>query len=241
MENNQKQITVSVWRGDETGDFERFQVPFVEDQTILDLLTHVQRKVDNSLSYRFACRVGMCGSCAMRVNGKPRWTCRTLVREVVENDQLTLQPLANLPVVKDLVVDMEPFFEKWQEAKGRFTPPESPVQEFVPIKPGDKTRKKADDAVECINCGCCYSACDVVKTRPNYLGPAALNRAWSLINDVKDVANPQRLIAISGDNGCQNCHTNSQCVARCPVGLNPTRSVAGLKKAVSLATLKGEI
>ena len=241
MENNQKKITVSVWRGDEKGEFESFQVPFVEDQTILDLLTHVQRTLDNSLSYRFACRVGMCGSCAMRVNGKPRWTCRTLVRNVVENNELRLEPLSNLPVVKDLVVDMEPFFDKWQEAKGRFEPADSPVHEFVPIKPDDKKRLMVDEAIECINCGCCYAACDVVDSNPDYLGPAALNRAWSLINDAKDAANPERLKAVSGDGGCQNCHTNSQCVARCPLQLNPTRSIAGLKKAVSLATLKGEI
>lgn len=241
MENNQKKITVSVWRGKEEGGYEEFQVPFVEGQTILDLLTHIQRSVDSSLSYRFACRVGMCGSCAMQVNGKPRWTCRTLVSNVVQNDRLTLEPLANLPVVKDLVVDMEPFFDKWQEAKGRFEPAESAVQEFAPIKPQDKQRAKVDEAIECINCGCCYAACDVVESNPAYLGPAALNRAWSLINDAKDFANPERLKAVSGDGGCQNCHTNSQCVARCPLQLNPTRSIAGLKKAVALATLKGEI
>lgn len=241
METKHEKISVSVWRGQEDGEFDTFEVPFVEDQTILDLLTHVQRSVDSSLSYRFACRVGMCGSCAMQVNGKPRWTCRTLVRNVVQNGQLTLKPLANLPIVKDLVVDMEPFFKKWQSARGRFEPAPAPVEHFVPIKPDDKQRQKADEAIECINCGCCYSACDVVESNPAYLGPAALNRAWSLINDAKDYANPERLIAVSSDGGCQNCHTNSQCVARCPLGLNPTRSIAGLKKAVSLATLKGEI
>ena len=119
MSNNEKQISVSIHRGAEEGDFETFVVPYVEDQTILDLLTHIQRKVDATLSYRFACRVGMCGSCAMRVNGKPRWTCRTLVSKVVKNGELTLEPLSNMKVVKDLVVDMEQFFDKWQEAKGR--------------------------------------------------------------------------------------------------------------------------
>ncbi|MEH6628491.1 MAG: succinate dehydrogenase/fumarate reductase iron-sulfur subunit [Motiliproteus sp.] len=241
MANNKQEIKVTIARGQLGVDFESFTVPYDEEQTILDLLTHIQRDVDPTLSYRFACRVGMCGSCAMRVNGKPRWTCRTLVRKALQDGELRLEPLSNFKVVKDLVVDMEQFFDKWQEAKGRFEPSESPVQEFAPIKPDNAKRQLADEAIECINCGCCYAACDVVASNPDYLGPAALNRAWSLVNDAKDFAGPERLKAVSGDGGCQNCHTNSQCVARCPLQLNPTRSIAGLKKEVSLATLKGQI
>jgi fumarate reductase iron-sulfur subunit len=241
MAEQEQQISVSIWRGGEDGQFEKFIVPFVEDQTILDLLTSIQRQVDSSLSYRFACRVGMCGSCAMQVNGKPRWTCRTLVRKVVHKGELKLEPLANLPVVKDLVVDMEPFFDKWQEGKGTFVPKALGVQEFAPIKPDNLMRQIADEAIECINCGSCYAACDVVESNEKYLGPAALNRAWSLVNDERDGAGLERLIAVSGEGGCQNCHTKSQCVARCPLGLNPTRSIAGLKKKVAGAMLKGDL
>ena len=241
MSSQQKKITVSIWRGKEEGDLESFEVPLVDNQTVLDLLTNIQRDVDPSLSYRFACRVGMCGTCAMRVNGKPRWTCRTLVSKVVSNGELRLEPLANLPVVKDLVVDMAPFFDKWQEAKGRFEAKDSAVKEFAPIKPDNKKRQLADAAIECINCGVCYSACDVVESNPAFLGPAALNRAWSLINDERDGSSVERLKAISGDGGCQSCHTNSQCVARCPLQLNPTLSIAGLKKEVTVAMLKGEL
>jgi len=241
MDNPQQKITVSIWRGKEDGALESFETPLIENQTILDLLTNIQRKVDSSLSYRFACRVGMCGSCAMRVNGKPRWTCRTLVSNVVTDGELRLEPLANLPVVKDLVVDMVPFFEKWQAAKGRFEPKDAGVQEFAPIRPDDKKRQKADAAIECINCAVCYSACDVVESNPAFLGPAALNRAWSLMNDERDGSSLERLTAVSGEGGCQSCHTNSQCVARCPLQLNPTASIAGLKKQVALAMLKGAI
>jgi len=241
MENQQESVTVFVWRGGEGGGFESYTVPLVAEQTILDLLTSIQRNIDPSLSYRFACRVGMCGSCAMQVNGKPRWTCRTLVRKAVHNNELRLEPLPNLPVVKDLVVDMETFFDKWQDAKGRFEPGDSVVREFSPIKPDDPERMLADEAIECINCGCCYAACDVVASSDDYLGPAALNRAWSLINDVRDDIHTERLRAVSGDGGCQNCHTNSQCVARCPLQLNPTKSIAGLKKKAALAILKGKL
>lgn len=237
----QETIKVFIWRGTEEGGFESFNVPLIENQTILDLLTSIQRDADPSLSYRFACRVGMCGSCAMRINGKPRWTCRTLVSSVVKNAELRLEPLANLPVVKDLVVDMEPFFEKWQASKGRFEAKNSAVMEFAPIKPENKIRQLADAAIECINCGVCYSACDVVESNPAFLGPAALNRAWSLVNDERDGAALDRLKAVSGDGGCQSCHTNSQCVARCPLQLNPTASIAGLKKHVAVAMLKGEL
>ena len=241
MSSQQEKITVSIWRGKEEGDLESFEVPLVDNQTILDLLTSIQRDVDPSLSYRFACRVGMCGSCAMRVNGKPRWTCRTLVSKVVSNGELRLEPLANLPVVKDLVVDMAPFFDKWQAGKGRFEAKDSAVMEFAPIKPDNKKRQLADAAIECINCGVCYSACDVVESNPAFLGPAALNRAWSLMNDERDSSSIERLKAVSGEGGCQSCHTNSQCVARCPLQLNPTRSIAGLKKQVAIAMLKGEL
>jgi len=241
MKDYLEMVKVSVLRDTDEGTFETYKVPLNAEQTILDLLTFIQRNIDPSLSYRFACRVGMCGSCAMQVNGKPRWTCRTLVRKVLRNNELILEPLPNLPVVKDLVVDMEGFFDKWQEAKGRFEPSDPAVQKFVPIKPDDPERKLADEAIECINCGCCYAACDVVANNEDYLGPAALNRAWSLVNDSRDGGNNERLKSVSAEGGCQNCHSNSQCAARCPLQLNPTRSIAGLKKKVAFATLKGQI
>src|SRR6476661_5078663 len=122
MNNPPPVLQVRVWRGAEDGAFQSFEVPRHESQTVLDIVTFVQRNLDPTLSYRFACRVGMCGSCAMTVNGRPRWTCRTHVSKVVEEGKLEIAPLANLPVIKDLATDMTPFFEKWQEAKGVFEP-----------------------------------------------------------------------------------------------------------------------
>src|SRR3954462_13882886 len=101
-------LTVSVWRGGAEGRFRRYEVPRLESQTVLDVVTHIQRRLDPTLSYRFACRVGMCGSCAMAVNGKARWTCRTHVSVVAGDGNLEIGPLRNLPVVKDLVADMTP-------------------------------------------------------------------------------------------------------------------------------------
>ena len=121
-EHEVKTLQVRVWRGQESGHYQAFEVPRLESQTVLDVVTHIQRRLDPTLSYRFACRVGMCGSCAMTVNGKARWTCRTHVSRVAENDALEIAPLHNLPVVKDLVTDMTPFFEKWAKAKGQWRP-----------------------------------------------------------------------------------------------------------------------
>ena len=100
-----KSLRVDIWRGGEDGWLDSFNVPRQPSQTILDVVTYVQRKLDASLSYRFSCRVGMCGSCAMTVNGKPRWTCRTHVDAVEEDGKIEIRPLRNFPLIKDLAVD----------------------------------------------------------------------------------------------------------------------------------------
>ena len=119
------ELSVSLWRGGRDGRYQSYTVPRRESQTVLDVVTYVQRNIDPTLSYRFACRVGMCGSCAMTVNGKPRWTCRTHVSKVANSGRLKIGPLQNLPVIKDLATDMAPFFENWQRAKGVFEPSKS--------------------------------------------------------------------------------------------------------------------
>jgi fumarate reductase iron-sulfur subunit len=112
-------LRVDVWRGAASGRFQSFAVPRRANQTVLDVVTEIQREQDPTLSYRFACRVGMCGSCAMVVNGRPRWTCRTRIAQVVKaGGLLKLEPLRNFTVVKDLAVDMAEFFAKWRAAKG---------------------------------------------------------------------------------------------------------------------------
>ena len=234
-------LKVSVWRGTEEGEFRAYDVPRQASQTVLDVVTHIQRNIDPTLSYRFACRVGMCGSCAMNVNGKARWTCRTHVAEVAINDTLEIAPLNNLPMIKDLVTDMAPFFEKMALAKSRFKGGGTRADDFARVLPDSPKRKEVDAAIECIGCGVCYSACDVVTWNPAYLGPAALNRAWTLINDVRDVSNDERLAAVAGDAGCHACHTHMSCTERCPKHISPTAGIAGLKRAVAVAALKGRL
>ncbi|HEY7301766.1 MAG TPA: succinate dehydrogenase/fumarate reductase iron-sulfur subunit [Xanthobacteraceae bacterium] len=233
-------LEVLLWRGGSTGRYQNYQVPRRDNQTVLDVVTWVQRHLDATLSYRFACRVGMCGSCAMTVNGRPRWTCRTHVSKVAARGRLTVGPLENLPVIKDLAVDMTPFFAKWQAAKGTFAPSATRAAPVVRIAPDSGTRRAADAAIECINCAVCYAACDTVRWNPAYLGPAALNRAWTLVNDERDAGNPERLAATAADGGCYACHSHQSCQEHCPVGLNPTASIAGLKRRAAGAYLKGK-
>jgi len=230
-EETQSTLSVDVWRGGAEGSFQTFAVPRRAHQTILDVVTEIQRDQDATLSYRFACRVGMCGSCAMVVNGRPRWTCRTRVSEVVESDKLRLEPLRNFAVVKDLAVDMAAFFDKWREAKGHFEPGE-PRADFHIVPPSTRERRAADAGIECIGCGVCHSACDVVAWSEDYLGPAALNRAWTLVNDVRDAGNDARIAAVSGSAGCHACHSHMNCTEFCPRGIAPTYSIAGLKRAM---------
>jgi fumarate reductase iron-sulfur subunit len=234
-------LDVKVWRGGAEGAFQSFQVPREPSQTVLDVVTYIQRSVDPTLAYRFACRVGMCGSCAMTVNGVPRWTCRTHVDKVVEGGALSIAPLRNLPVIRDLVADMREFFDKWAAAKGSFKGTRSKAEPFAQVKPGLPERKRADAGIECIGCAVCYSACDVVSWNPAYLGPAALNRAWTLVCDERDAGNAERLRAVAGDAGCHACHTHMSCTERCPKHISPTAGIAGLKRAVLRAALKGEL
>ena len=234
-------LRVAVWRGDAAGHFQEFEVPRRASQTVLDVVTYIQRNLDPTLAYRFACRVGMCGSCAMTVNGVARWTCRTHVSKVAKGGTLELKPLANLPVIRDLVTDMRQFFDKWHRAGGQLVPTATRNDDFAHIAPHEPEREAASAGIECIGCGVCYASCDVVAWRPDYLGPAALNRAWTLVNDRRDGDQPGRLRAVAGDAGCQSCHTHVSCTERCPKQLSPTAAIAGLKRAVAKATWKGEL
>lgn len=207
-----------------------FDVPAFDNQTVLDVVSWIQQNADPTLSYRFACRVGMCGSCAMMVNGVPRWTCRTHVSKVLDGNALTVGPLRNLPVVKDLVVDMDPFFDKWIAAEGVHKGEASRDDPIVPVDEMSEGRVQANAGIECINCSVCYAACDTVAGNPDYLGPAALQRAWTLLNDAKNGDKTAILDAVSASGGCHNCHSMGSCTAYCPNDLDPMSAIAGLKR-----------
>jgi fumarate reductase iron-sulfur subunit len=126
---------------------------------------------------------------------------------------------------------MAAFVDKWRQAKGYFEPGDAPPDDFAVVPPTTPQRQAADAGIECIGCGVCYSACDVVSWDEDYLGPAALNRAWTLVNDVRDRGNPARIAAVSAAGGCHSCHTHMSCTTFCPKAIAPTYSIAGLKRA----------
>jgi fumarate reductase iron-sulfur subunit len=156
-------LEVDVWRGgsDGSGRFQTYAVPRQEAQTVLDVVTWIQRKLDPTLAYRFACRVGMCGSCAMTVNGRARWTCRTHVAKVASGKRLQIAPLANLTIVRDLVVDMREFFDKWAKAGGQFTPTASRRDDFARVAPESPAAREVDAAIEASAAAFRYASCDV--------------------------------------------------------------------------------
>ena len=229
-------LQVSVWRGDGAGgSYQAFRVPARQNQTVLDVVAHIQQNLDPGLTYRFACRVGMCGSCAMMVNGEPRWTCRTHVKRATSDNCLTIGPLRNLPVIKDLATDMDPFFDKWIAAEGAHHPSRTRHDAIAAIDPEDVARQEASEGIECINCAVCYAACDTVAGNPDYLGPAALQRAWTLYNDAKDSGQKSILDAVSKTGGCHNCHSQGSCAHYCPNELNPMKAISALKRATAVS------
>jgi len=231
MSDTNNKVIVKIQRGTaEKQEMASFEVPLHSNQTVLDLVSWVQQNEDPTLSYRFACRVGMCGSCAMMVNGVPRWTCRTHISKVLHRGEITIAPLQNLPVIKDLAVDMDPFFDKWIAAEGVHHSGRTRDDDIEMVDETSTSRLEANSGIECINCSVCYAACDTVRNNPDFLGPAALQRAWTLLNDVKDEGRKSILDAVSGKGGCHNCHSIGSCTAFCPNELDPMSAIAGLKR-----------
>jgi len=215
-----------------------FTVPLQEKMTILDALAWVQTHEAYDLAFRYTCRVGMCGTCSVVINGREGWACRTLVEDL-NADVITVEPLRHLTVVKDLVVDMRPFLAKFESALGHFVPGEEGRNpDFARIAPRSKERLMIDPNIQCISCGACYSSCTMVYWDKDYLGPAALNRAATLVMDSRDNAGDARLDVIDGEHGCWRCHSQLSCTEVCPMELRPSEAIAYLKRQLALRTIK---
>jgi fumarate reductase iron-sulfur subunit len=199
-----------------------------EGMTVLDALVDIQRREDPTLAFRYACRVGMCGSCAMVVNGRERWACRTLLA-TLGTASVTVRPLYHFPLVRDLVVDMASFRQKMQDVRAAFAPGAAPPA-FAPIG-GDTAERRAIDAgVECIGCGMCVSACTMVAHNARFPGPAALNRAFTLQADGRDGAHAERGALLLGEDALVRCHGQANCTAVCPMEISPTDSILRLRR-----------
>jgi succinate dehydrogenase / fumarate reductase iron-sulfur subunit len=217
--------------------FQPYSIDAPESATILDSLIQVREEVDGTLAFRCSCRSAICGSCAMRINGVSRLACKTKVIDIAPRGQgITVEPLANLPVVKDLVAEMEPFFRKLRE----LTPWLVPDEEHPPEREYLMENKRAvylSQFAACIQCGVCYSACPIVAIDNEYLGPAALTKAFRYCNDPRDHGRSQRLARVAREQGLWRCHTVFSCMEQCPKGVDPTQAIQQLKKMVILRRL----
>jgi succinate dehydrogenase/fumarate reductase iron-sulfur protein len=223
-------ITASVRRSpceDDGARFETHEIETGEHASILDALFILQRGAAPDLGFRFSCRVGMCGSCAMVVNGRERLACSTLIKTV--GTTLRIEPLRNLPVVRDLVTEMKPFFDAYRRVTPNFVPRDG-LQGFYSLPHDSAEWMALNHQPQCIDCGACYSACTLVTVNPRYLGPMALHRALSLIVDPRDRAHEQRMEAVAGEAGAFGCHTLGNCRDVCPRGISPTHSIERLKR-----------
>lgn len=203
-----------------------YQVALGERMTVLDVLFRIQAQQDASLAFRCACRVGMCGTCAMYINRVPRLACKTRPARL-DSAVITIAPLPNFPVIQDLVVSLEPFFEQWKRIKPALRGAGSDQLAIVP--PDPETSRKRD----CITCGICYAACGVKASHADYLGPAAINKAFLRIKDPRDSANKERLNVLNDEwSGVWRCHTQFNCTVACPKKIDLTDTIARLKRTM---------
>lgn len=220
------------WAPGEGARWQEYRVEPGPETTVLDALVEIQRTRDPTLAFRYACRVGMCGSCGVVVNGRERWACRTRLHPL--GPRVSVRPLYHFPLLRDLVVDMAPFVTRWRAVHGAFVPrPESPT----PIPPGSE-RREIDQAIECIGCGLCVSACTLVGWHPRFPGPAALNRAFTLQRDARDGGREERWAALLSEDALARCHGQGACVEVCPMDLAPAASVVRLRQ-LALARVLG--
>lgn len=226
-------LTVSVQRhtpgAQDNPHFESHEVSVGDRASILDALFAVQRTAAPDLAFRFSCRVGMCGSCAMVVNGREQLACSTLARTV--GPTLRIEPLRNLPVVRDLAVDLAPFFGAYRKTEPHFTPrADLDAGAFYPLPHASREWRALNHQPQCIDCGACYSACTLVTLNPRYVGPMALHRALALIVDPRDGRRRERLEIVTREDGAFRCHTLGNCRDVCPRGISPTQSIQRLKR-----------
>lgn len=215
-----------------SGGAQEYTVLLEERMTVLDALFRIQQQHDASLTFRCACRVGMCGTCAVSINGIPRLACKTRVR-TLGIGTISVAPLPNLPVIKDVAVSLEPFFAQWKRIKPAFRPKDPDSQELAIVPATSAYMKNTPDKRDCITCGICYGACGVKSTSGEYLGPAAINKAYLRLMDPRDIAVKERVAPLNEERGgVWRCHTQFNCTAACPKGITLTDSITRLKRAM---------
>lgn len=223
--------------GESRSYWQTFQLVDVDPRDrVLDLLKYVKGHIDGTVTFRHSCAHGVCGSDGMRINGVNRLACKTLVQALTrpgaESVEIKIQPLLGLPVIKDLVVDMKPFFQHYRSVLPFFISHQAPPERERAQTPEDRSR--IDDGTKCILCACCTTSCPSFWADPRYVGPAAVVQAHRFIFDSRDTAGRERLTILNGLNGVWRCRTILNCTDCCPREIQVTRLIGEVKKALTV-------
>ena len=241
MKNKRDSATLAILRYDPGKStephYETYGVKATKDTTVLDALFQILETQDHSLAFRYSCRSAVCGSCAMFINGRYKLACSTLISEIGRD--VIIQPLPHMPIIRDLVVDLTTFFEKYKVIEPYVVPIKPPPEKEWIQSP--KQRSKINDSTDCILCAACYSSCPSVWTGKKYLGPAAILQAYRFAADSRDGILRDRVEVLGSEDGLWRCHTIFNCTEACPKSLNPARFIESLKRTATKETLKARI
>ena len=213
--------------------FRTYEVDVEPTDRLLDAMMQVKSFQDGSLAFRKSCAHGVCGSDAMRINGKDRLACKTLVRDVVaeEGDTVVVEPLRYLPVQRDLIVDQRAFFKRYRSVKPYLINDE-------PVEKGERRqspeeRKVFDDPTNCILCASCFSACPIPGEKPEFLGPAAIVNAYRFLSDSRDRGFEDRLAVLDAPEGVWSCQNHFKCTEACPRSIKITKRINQRKRIIT--------
>ncbi|ACZ38432.1 succinate dehydrogenase iron-sulfur subunit [Sphaerobacter thermophilus] len=208
--------------------FEEYDVEVEPTDRVLDALNKVKWFRDGTLTYRRSCAHGVCGSDAMRINGRNRLACKVLIRDV--GTDITIEPLVGFRVIRDLVVDMEPFFNAYKSVMP-FLINDDPEPTTERLQ-SPENRERFDDTTKCILCACCTSACPITWTNDEFVGPAAIVNAHRFIYDSRDQGAADRLAVLNQKSGVWRCRTVFNCTEACPRGIQVTRAIEEVKRSL---------
>jgi len=229
-----QQITLKLFRynpeTDKKPHYDTFKVDAEPTDRVLDLLEKVKGYQDGTLSFRRSCAHGVCGSCAMRINGMNRLACKTLIQDL-GTKKITVEPILGLSVLKDMIVDMDPFFDHYKSVMPYFVNDEPPPARERLQSPEERAR--FDDTTKCILCGFCTTSCPSFWANEQYVGPAAIVNAHRFIFDSRDRAAAERLQILNDQFGVYPCHTIFNCTTACPREIQVTKAIGEVKKAIA--------
>ncbi|MFJ6695928.1 succinate dehydrogenase iron-sulfur subunit [Streptomyces sp. NPDC091272] len=207
-----------------------FELEIDPKERVLDALHKIKWDQDGTLTFRRSCAHGICGSDAMRINGKNRLACKTLIKDINPQKPITVEAIKGLTVLKDLIVDMDPFFQAYRDVMPfLITKGNEPTRERLQTA---EDRERFDDTTKCILCAACTSSCPVFWNDGQYFGPAAIVNAHRFIFDSRDEGGEQRLEILNDKDGVWRCRTTFNCTDACPRGIEVTKAIQEVKRAL---------